>query len=354
LTSATVSGAQAWPNNEIWTQTNPGTQEDKSIFGELYYKFLEKWTLTLGARQYWLRQTTDFTADGFLNFGPTPSAPVENSQKGLNPKFGLSLQATDATMVYASASKGFRAGGAQPFLTFCSQPGLPIDDITHLRSDTLWTYELGTKVQLPRLLISAAAYDIQWSNLQQQVALACGYYLQVNGNKARINGAEIEASGRVTPGLQFRLGLGYEDTSITDPGPLGNLGILTGARVSGVPAFTASVGGVYTRALSTDTDGFVSADYSFTGNSVSLLVGGGGSESTRPSFSLVNLRIGVSRGPSELSVNIRNLFNAKPNLGDIGYVGYAQYAAAGAAGGLIPQVATLQPLTATIQYTRSF
>jgi iron complex outermembrane receptor protein len=354
LTSASVNGAQAWPNNEIWTQTNPGTQEDKSIFGELYYKFLEKWTLTLGVRQYWLKQTTDFTADGFLNFGPTLSSPVENSQKGLNPKFGLSLQATDETMVYASASKGFRAGGAQPFLTFCSQPGLPIDDITHLRSDTLWTYELGTKVQLPRLLISAAAYDIQWSNLQQQVALACGYYLQVNGNKARINGGEIEASGRVTPELQFRLGLGYEDTSITDPGPLGNLGILTGARVSGVPAFTASVGGVYTRALSTDTDGFVSADYSFTGNSVSLLVGGGGSEATRPSFSLVNLRFGVSRGPSELSVNIRNLFNAKPNLGDIGYVGYAQYAAAGAAGGLIPQVATLQPLTATIQYTRSF
>jgi hypothetical protein len=129
---------------------------------------------------------------------------------------------------------------------------------------------------------------------------------------------------------------------------------LTGSRVSGVPAFTASVGGVYTRALSTDTDGFVSADYSFTGNSVSLLVGGGGSQATRPSFSLVNLRFGVSRGPSELSVNLRNLFNAKPNLGDIGYVGYAQYAAAGAAGGLIPQVATLQPLTATLQYTRSF
>ena len=42
----------AWPNDEIWQQTNPGTEEDKSIFGELYYKFLQKWTLTLGGRQY--------------------------------------------------------------------------------------------------------------------------------------------------------------------------------------------------------------------------------------------------------------------------------------------------------------
>jgi len=103
----------AWPNNEIWQQTNPGTEEDKSLFGEVYWKFLPQWTLTLGGRQYWLHQTTDYTADGFLNGGPTPSQPEANSESGFNPKVALSLQATDSTMVYASASKGFRSGGAQ-------------------------------------------------------------------------------------------------------------------------------------------------------------------------------------------------------------------------------------------------
>jgi outer membrane receptor protein involved in Fe transport len=335
----------------IWTQTNPGTQEDKSIFGELYWKFLGKWTLTLGARQYWLRQTTDYTADGFLNFGSTPSAPQNNSQSGLNPKLALSVQANDATMVYASASKGFRAGGAQPLLTFCSEPGLPVDDITHLKSDTLWTYEAGTKVQSSSMLISAAGYYIDWSNLQQQVALPCGYYLQVNGNKAHIAGGELEANGRVAGGLTYRVGLGYEHTSISDPGPLGSVGVPQNSRVSGVPAFTAFVGGVYTRPLSSELEGFVSADYSYTGNSISLLVGGAGSQATRPGYSLVNLRFGIDRGLSELSLNIRNLLNSKPNLGDIGYVGYAQYDQAGQ---VIPQVATLQPLTATLQYTKSF
>jgi outer membrane receptor protein involved in Fe transport len=341
----------AWPNDEIWQQTNPGTEEDKSIFGELYYKFLQKWTLTLGGRQYWLHQTTDYTADGFLNGGPTPSQPEANSQSGFNPKVALSVQATDSTMVYASASKGFRSGGAQANFPGCTLPNLSVDAITHISSDTLWTYELGTKVQLPAVLISAAAYNIEWSNLQQQVALLCGFYAQVNGSKARINGGEIEATGHLAPGLQFRLGLGYEDTDITAPGNLALFGVLPGTRVAGVPAFTASVGGVYTHALSADMDGFVSADYSYQGNAVSLLVGGGGSEATRPGFSLVNLRFGIDRGPSELSLNIHNLFNAKPNLGDIGYVGYAQL---NAAGGVIPQAATLQPLTATIQYTRSF
>jgi outer membrane receptor protein involved in Fe transport len=358
LTNATVGGAPAGDvcappcqGDLIWTQTDPGTQEDKSIFGELYWKFLQKWTLTVGARQYWLKQTTDFTADGFLNFGPTPSAPQDNSQSGLNPKFALSVQANEATMVYASASKGFRAGGAQPFLNFCSQPGLPIDDITHLKSDTLWTYEVGAKAQLPSVLVSAAAYHIDWNDLQQQVALPCGYYLQVNGNKARINGGELEASGRVAGGLTYRVGLGYEETSITDPGPLASVGVPADSRVSGVPALTASVGGVYTHPLSPELEGFVSADYSYTGNSVSLLVGGGGAQATRAGYSLVNLRFGIDRGPSELSLNVHNLFNAKPNLGDIGYVGYAQYSQAGQ---VIPQVATLQPLTVMLQYSKSF
>jgi hypothetical protein len=114
---------------------------------------------------------------------------------------------------------------------------------------------------------------------------------------------------------------------------------------------TASIGGVYTRALSANMDGFLSADYSYTGNSVSLLVGGGGAEATRPGFSLVNLRFGITQGPSEVSLNVHNLFNAKPNLGDIGYVGYAQF---NAAGSVIPQAATLQPLTVLLRYQRHF
>ena len=342
----------AWPNNEIWTQTNPGTEEDKSIFGEAYWKFAPQWTLTLGGRQYWLAQTTDYTADGFLNGGPQPSGPQANSQSGFNPKVALSWQATEATMAYVSASKGFRAGGAQANFPGCTLPSLSVDAITHIRSDTLWTYEVGAKTQLPAVLISAAAYDIEWQDVQQQVALSCGFYAQVNGNKARVRGAELEASGRLPlPGLQFRLGLGYEDTDMTDPGNLGLFGVNPGTRVAGVPAFNGSAGLVYSHSLGGDSQGFASADYSYQGNSISLLVGGGGGEATRAGFGLVNLRFGVDQGDMEYSLNVRNLFSAKPNLGDIGYIGYAQY---DAGGNVIPQVATLPPLTVMFQVTKSF
>jgi outer membrane receptor protein involved in Fe transport len=342
-----------WPNDLIWTQNNPGTQKDTSIFGELYYKFLEKFTATLGARQYWLKQTTDYTADGFMNFGPTPSSPTQSTQSGLDPKYGLAYQATTDAMVYASASKGFRAGGAQANFPACSFPGLPTSDIEHLQSDTLWSYELGTKIQFPQpgLLLSVAAFHIDWSNLQQQVALPCGFYLELNGEQARINGAEIELTGRLASSLQFRFGLGYEKTDINDPGVLSVLGIEPGSRILETPAWTGSVGAVYTHPLSAQYDGFVAADYSYTGDSVSLLNSGFGALAERPGYSLANLRFGVQHDRQELSLNVHNLGNAKPNLGDIGYIGYAQFSSSGT---VMPQVATLQPLTVLLQYRNNF
>ncbi len=355
LVAATVGNTVGGPaaNDLIWTQNNPGTEQDSSIFGELYYKFLDRFTLTLGARQYWLKQTIDYTANGYLNYGPTPSSPQQSTQSGTDPKFGLSYQVTDATMVYASASKGFRAGGAQANLPACQLTGLPLGDILHLKSDTLWSYEVGTKTQLPQsgVVISAAAFHIDWKNLQQQVALPCGFYLQLNGGEAQINGGEIELDGRVTQALQVRLGLGFEHSYINDPGILSVAGVNTGSPILETPAWTATAGAVYTQPLTPEYDGFVSADYSYTGNSVSLLNGGSGLIGERPPFSLVNLRLGVKHEKQELSLNFHNLTNAKPNLGDIGYIGYAQFNPAGI---VEPQVATLQPFTVLLQYKNNF
>ncbi len=355
LVAATVNNAVVgpWPNDLIWTQHNPGREKDYALFGQVYWKFLPRYTLTLGARQYWLRQHTDYTADGFMNFGPTASDPQSNSQSGLDPKVALSYQANQSTLLYVSAAKGFRAGNAQAYAPFCAEPNLPVTDITQLRSDTLWTYEAGAKVQLsnPGLLITADGFHIDWKNIQQQVALPCGAYFDINGGEAKINGAEFQAMGYLVPRLQVRLGVGYEKTNLTDPGALGLVGLTQGSRLMGVPAWTASAGAIYRRPITTRVSGFLSADYSYTGNSQSELNGGAGLMATRPGFSLVDARIGIDWGQSELALNGSNLSNAKPNLGDIGYVGYAQYDATGT---VIPQVATLRPATVTVEYSRSF
>ena len=355
LTAATAANTIVGPapSDLLWTQSNPGRQEDASLFGELYYQILQPLTLTLGARQYWLWQDADYTADGFLNLGVTPSDPQHNSQKGLNPKYALTYQVSERSEFYVSASKGFRAGGAQPYAPFCTLPDLPTSAISMLKSDTLWSYEAGAKLQLsdPDVLITAAAYHIDWSNLQQQVALPCGAYFDVNGKSAQISGAEGEVVGQVAPGLTIRMGVGYEHTSLTEPGALGDAGVLPDSRLSGIPTWTASLGAAYHRALAGENSAFVAADYSYTGDSTSLLNGGAGSVATRPSYSLLNLRFGWERRATQLSINVRNLANTKPNLGDIGYIGYAQH---DGNGGVIPQVATLQPLTVLLEFRQSF
>ncbi len=357
MTGLVASGA--WPTDLIWTQNNPGTQDDRSIFGELYYKFLDKFNLTIGARRYWLKQTTDYTADGFINLGATPSSPQENHEQGVDPKAGLSYQASDALMVYASASKGFRAGGAQANFPACQLPGLPVNEIEHIKSDTLWSYEGGLKWQVPQtgLLLTGAGFHINWDNLQQQVALPCGFYLQLNGGSASINGGEMELSGRLSRELEVRLGVGYESTSIVNPGALAHAGITAGQEIPAVPVWTATLGAFYTRPINGALDGFAAADYSYTGNSIALLNGGLNSDGhglfgSRAPYSLANLHFGVRHEKQELSLNFHNLGNAKPNLGDIGYVGYAQFEPDYKTP--IPQVATLQPFTVLIQYKNNF
>jgi outer membrane receptor protein involved in Fe transport len=355
LVAATADNAVVgpWPNDLLWVDDLALIQNDYSVFGELYYQLTDRLNLTLGARQYWLKQDADYTADGFINFGATPDVPITNRESGLSPKVALSYQATPDVMVYSSASKGFRAGGAQEFAPFCAEPNLPVTALTQLKSDTLWSYEIGTKVQVPNpgLLISAAAFHINWKNLQQQVALPCGAYYTINGEEATINGGEIEVSGHVLKSLQLRFGAGYEKTDNTNPGALAIVGVTPGTRILGVPAWNASLGGIYTQPIGRGLDGFISADYSFTGDSISLLNSGGGAFATRPSYSLVNLRFGVEHADTQVSLNVKNLTNAKPNLGDIGYNGYAQYSSQG---NVMPMVATLQPLTVMLQYQKNF
>ena len=342
-----------WPNDLLWTDYNPAMQRDVALFGQIYVPLARHLKLTLGARQYWLHQTSDFTANGFNNFGVTPSAPQSSRQSGINPKVALSYQIDTQAMIYASAAEGFRAGAAQTYLPFCALPNLPINDITHLKSDTLWSYEIGGKTQIPDtgLLLSAAAFHIDWRNLQQQVALPCEAIFDINGRRAQINGGELELDGHVVPSLALRAGVGYEKTDITEPGALAIVGVTPGSRVLGTPTWTATLAGVYTQPISATVDGFLEADASYTGNSRALLNGANDTFATRRSYVLVNLRIGVRRGRTSVSLNVRNATNARPNLGDIGYIGYAQYTANGT---VIPQVATLRPLTVLLQYRHAF
>ncbi|HYX33894.1 MAG TPA: TonB-dependent receptor [Oligoflexus sp.] len=340
----------------LWEQMSQTTHNDRAMFTELDYKFAEKWTLTLGDRYYWLDQSNDLTFD----ITSTHFASKNNNKdSGHTPKLALSYQPSEQAQVYASGSQGFRAGGAQldPTGFGCEssldEMGQTAQSITKIKADTLTSIELGGKIDFPNpgLLLSGSLFRINWDRIQQPLFLAsCGFYLQGNAGAARINGGEFELAGHVTPAWKIRAGAGYQDARITKQGLTGQP---VGSRVYQTPKWNGTLGNVYTTRLNETRTAFGSVDSSYTGDSISANAAPG-INLKRQGYALVNARAGVGWDKSELALNVHNVGNSRPNLGDIGYIGYTRWVDPPANTVPLPQVVTLPPRNFMIQYRQSF
>jgi outer membrane receptor protein involved in Fe transport len=350
-----LAASGAWPTDLIWRSDIRDTQDDAALFGEAYLRLPERLVLTLGVREYWLRQTYHLYADGFLDGGISDGAPGKNAENGLSPKAALSWQADDETELYVSASEGFRAGGSgQAVIPACEaslqQIGLTETSAGKYEPDRVWSYEAGAKSEVDggRLLLTASAYHLDWSRIQQSVFLpSCAFIITANAGAATSDGGELELASEPVHGLTLRVGVGLENARISK---LGDTGQAVGSRVLQVPRVTASFAVSWRHPLGPDMTSFVSTDYGFTGDSLSDN-SGAGLTLVRPAYGQLNARIGVDRGGTSLTLSLRNITGARPNLGDIGYIGYEQFDPTGQP---IPQVATLPPFTVRLELRRKF
>jgi outer membrane receptor protein involved in Fe transport len=297
---------------------------DEAVFGEIYYEIVPKLTLTLGLRKYWTSQKTDASTDyGFL-FPPDGTSfnpAVHARENGVVPKAVISYKIGHDGVLYASAAKGFRAGGTQQLLPdICSADlanlGLDRNNVRQYQPDTLWSYEVGAKSRLAdgRLSASAAAFEIDWSHIQQTIFLpTCTLPLTTNAGKARIRGGEGELAGRPFAGVPFsiELGLGYTDGVLLDPGVLPEP---ANGPLPQVPRWSGTVSGYYERPISSSAHFFAAADYSYTG-SVKVSDGAGGFYTRQP-IELANANMGVSFGRSQVLIYVKNIFDKRLNFGD--------------------------------------
>jgi len=317
-------GAAGLDPSYVTDQAFPAHENNTAIFGELYYEVVPKLTVTVGLRKYWISQKTDASFSQGI-FGPPGgqyNAARSSKQNGVVPKFVISYALPNDGTIYASAAKGFRIGGSQGRLPdFCASDlaalGRSLDDTQQYKSDTLWSYEIGAKGQFAnrRISVSAAAFQIDWSNIQQQVGLpTCTFTFITNAGKARIRGAELDISGRPIADvpLSIQLGLGYTDAILRDPGLIPQA---ADSRLTQVPKWTASISGNYERPLTDSISLIASADYSYT-SSVKVVNTAGGFLTRQP-FNIVNATLGVSFGKSQLLIYGKNLLDKHLNLGDL-------------------------------------
>jgi len=293
-----------------YIQEVPHVSREIAEFADLTYTPIAPLELSAGVRTTELRWHQLDYWYGWINEG-LEDVYLSHNEHAVTPRYTIKYQINPDAMVYTSAAKGFRNGGANAVPAYCGAGA------GQFKSDSLWSYEIGSKNTLfdGRVNTRAAAYRINWSNIQQSILLPCTYSVTQNAGAATSTGVELEADLAPLPGLAMTLGAGYDNAHITSV-PAGDTGFVVGQALNGVPRLTASVQGEYSMPVSFG-EAFVRGQYSFTGRSVSysvVPVADGGR--VREQYSLTDLHVGTATGGWETSLFVKNLFDVRGNLGD--------------------------------------
>ena len=311
---AKASAAGVINSTDLTAWRHVGTEtKQTAFFGEITYKPIEKLSITGGLRRFDYDKTvsgqvliSNFITQSYVG----PPAQVDASASGWVSKVNVSYQVTSDAMVYALAAKGFRPGGAN------NVPGLASALLAY-DPDSLWNYEAGVKTQWfdRRLTLNAAAYQIDWSNMQISATSANGAFgFLTNAGAAKIQGLEIEATARPITGLTLSATAAFVDAKLTQDQAnstvlIGGSTGLRGDAFPNVADFSGSVAAEYTWPLQGDLNGFLRADYAYVGESASQF---------RPTFSqyekqgdygYANLRGGVEGPDWGAYVFVNNVTN---------------------------------------------
>jgi iron complex outermembrane recepter protein len=233
----------------LYDVAEPFHVEQSAVFVHGSYSFTDSIRLEAGLRYFRYQSEFDSYALGYLYSGSTPEiSAAAASDKGVNPMINLSDQVTPDLMLYVSAAKGFREGAGN-FPISTTGPGgsaclASLEAIgrtsapTSFDPDTVWSYEIGEKWAFldHHATLDFDIYDIEWSDVQEPVALTCGLGFTTNGPHARIRGGEAELDAEIVKGLTVTQGVGFADAAFTQAFPAAN--ITVGEPLLNAPRWT--------------------------------------------------------------------------------------------------------------------
>ena len=197
-----------------------------ALFTDLTWHVNDRFDLTLGGRY-----TSDDVTNTFLPFGVTgsprwpndlvPTAEIsgEENFSDLSPRLALSYDLTDEATLYATVSKGYKAGGFS--LDRNGNDNSAVNET--FEPEVLTNFEVGVKSDLfdGRARFNAAAFLLDWQDLQLETFFflvpgdaTSNVQLTINVEKARATGLEAELAALVTENLTITGGIGVIDTEI--------------------------------------------------------------------------------------------------------------------------------------------
>jgi outer membrane receptor protein involved in Fe transport len=281
--------------------------EQIAIFGEIGIPFAQRFRLDIGSRWYWFDERHRGAYVDIFGGDGVPQLTSADTN-GMVPKFTLSWRPTDESLIYATASRGFRPGGpnGEPEAGRCDDE-LAAIGLTRVpnpyKSDSLWSYELGGRATWlnGRVRASASAYHIDWTDIQIFLFFACGQFMS-NGGGAESNGAELELTLLPRDSLEVAFGATYIDAALTDDA---YNGAPAGSPLPGVPnmSWYATVYG--DTQFGEDRTLFARTAIRFVGESY----GGFARTFPSPAYEIVDLRIGLETRTWAVSLFADNLLD---------------------------------------------
>jgi outer membrane receptor protein involved in Fe transport len=297
-----------------------GQREDveTSIFGSLQFEVTPELTLGVEGRYSW-EDITAINTDG--------GDPLKASFNGFSPRFTVDYKPSSNSLIYASASKGSKAGGFNnvnpddpdeaPFLVF--------------DEENVWQYELGFKTTFGNgavsLDIAAFRLDLSDQQLSQVVILNEGTPQQAqvtvvqNVGKSRVNGVEVDVGVYPTDNLSLRFTYALADTNVKEGTDAFQETVFGDPSFAGsdIPRVAENSGSAtiqWEPKLFGDWTGLVRADAIFTGSRFAQIHN---LQETGDTWR-ANARLGVRNDNFELTLFARNLFNDRTSANVFRYV----------------------------------
>jgi iron complex outermembrane recepter protein len=282
--------------------------ESFAIFGEASYELFDGKLIPLVGLRYF---NDDRSADGLTVFGGASSFDEDGDTfDALSPRFNLTFKPNDDALFYANIARGFRSGTIQTNAQALLGQATGVNTSVIIDEDSLWSYEVGTKLTFDRFFIDASLYYTDWSDIQIPFNTPFGLPATVNGGDAQIYGIDLGINWR-TPldGLTLQAVANFNSAEFKNVDPQLAAALTTaqnGERLPGVPKNNYSVGATYSTPLTDSLDLNLYGAYSFRNRQSDLasgLVGG--------RLSNLTLRAGLETDHFRFDIFADNLTNER-------------------------------------------
>jgi iron complex outermembrane recepter protein len=296
------------PGDSLGSIVGSSPVRELSVFGEIEYKFSDKFGGTLGLRRYNISSEDQNEFTGLLAGGSGRDAlPSKSKESGFTYKAVLNYKPSSDFLLFAGYTTGYRPGGPN------SQSILPQDVIpAGFKSDKLAQYELGWKSSWNRkLLINGALFYIDWTGIPTRVIAPSGLNFTINGPQARIYGTELEFVFLPTKGLDLSFGLTalnpkYSRNFVGTAGT--PLSISKGQTLPEVPKMSFNAAFNYEWAISGDTKARFGANVAHVSKRTQTV---NDVAAPLPGFTNAGLVAGVDFGKFDISLFVRNIFDKR-------------------------------------------